>query len=119
MHIPITTLHPIHRVLTTLTPRHLYTVRLGEAQVGRLSAPELPENWQHYPYPDNTQALGDAWARAGATLALAVPSVLAPPEANVMLNCAHPDFRGLNIEGPTLFPVNPRLTPDASGDDDV
>ena len=87
--------------------------------MGRLGKSELPADWQRYPYPESTQALGDAWARAGATLALAVPSVLAPPEANVMLNCAHPDFRELNIEGPTLFPVNPRLTPDASGDADV
>lgn len=100
-----------------LTPRHLYTVRLGAAQVRRLGEHELPADWRDYPYPERTQALGDAWARAGATLALAVPSVLAPPEANVMLNCAHPDFRGLNVEGPEPFPVSPRLPPGASGGD--
>ena len=95
-----------------LTPRHLYTVRLDEAQVQRLGEHDLPEDWQRYPYPESTQALGDAWASAGATLALAVPSVLAPPEENVMLNTAHPDFRHLDVEGPEPFPVSPRLTPD-------
>ena len=97
-----------------LTPRHLYTVQLEEAQVRRLGEHELPAGWRHYPYPESTQALGDAWARRGETLALAVPSVLAPPEANVMLNCAHPDFRHLDVEGPKPFPVSPRLTPDVA-----
>lgn len=95
-----------------LAPRHLYTVRLENAQVRRLAPRELPEAWRSYPYPTSTQALGDAWVAAGETLALAVPSVLVPPEVNVMLNCAHPDFRALNIEGPDVFPISPRLTPD-------
>jgi RES domain-containing protein len=95
-----------------LTPRHLYTVQLEEAQVRRLAPRDLPEAWRSYPYPTSTQALGDAWVAAGETLALAVPSVLAPPEVNVMLNCAHPDFDMLDIEGPDDFPISPRLTPD-------
>lgn len=95
-----------------LTPRHLYSVRLTEAQIKRLAPRDLPETWRSYPYPTSTQALGDAWVAAGVTLALAVPSVLAPPEVNVMLNCAHPDFNALDIEGPAVFPISPRLTPD-------
>ena len=54
------------------------------------------------------------WVRAGETVGLAVPSVLAPPEVNVMLNCSHSDFALLEVIGPELFPVNPRLSPDAS-----
>jgi len=93
------------------TPRHLYTVRLGETQIKQVARHDLPEGWRSYPYPASTQ-LGDAWVAAGETLALAVPSVLAPPEVNVMLNCAHPDFPALKIEGPEAFPINLRLTPD-------
>jgi RES domain-containing protein len=95
-----------------LTPRHLYTVQLTEAQLRRLVPRDLPDTWQSYPYPTSTQVLGDAWVTAGETLALAVPSVLAPPEVNVMLNCAHPDFNELDIAGPAVFPISPRLTPD-------
>lgn len=40
--------------------------------------------------------------------------MLAPPEENVMLNLAHPDFEHLDVEGPEPFPVSPRLTPDAA-----
>ncbi len=97
-----------------LTPRHLYSVQLTEAQIRRLVPRDLPGAWRSYPYPTSTQALGDAWVAAGETLALAVPSVLAPPEVNVMLNCAHRDFDMLDIEGPDIFPISPRLTPDVA-----
>jgi hypothetical protein len=40
-------------------------------------------------------------------------SALVSLEVNVMLNAQHPDFSSLKIEGPELFPINPRLAPDA------
>ncbi len=95
-----------------LTPRHLYRVSLNDAQIAHNKTQELPDDWMTYPYPQSTQALGDAWAAARETLALAVPSVLAPHDHNIVLNCAHPDFTNLNIEGPEVFPISPRLTPD-------
>jgi RES domain-containing protein len=96
-----------------LTPRHLYRVTLNEDQVTWAQPAQLPDDWMAYPHPVTTQALGDAWVKAGTTLALAVPSVLAPQEHNIVLNCSHPDFTSLRIAGPETFPFNPRLTPDA------
>ena len=104
------------RALRPLAPRHLYTVTLNESQVTRLALHDLPETWTHYPHSEPTQRLGDAWVKAGETLALAVPSVLAPPETNLMLNCAHPEFAALKVAGPEAFPINPRLAPDAHPD---
>lgn len=95
-----------------LAPRHLYSVTLQEAQLRWLQPDDLPEDWNSYPHPESTQHLGDAWVRAGETVGLAVPSVLAPPEVNVMLNAQHPEFSSLQIAGPEQFPVNPRLMPD-------
>lgn len=96
-----------------LPPRHLYTVNLEESQVTWLPSEQLPENWMDYPHPESTQAVGDAWVKGEERLALAVPSVLAPQEHNIVLNCVHPDFARLQIKGPEVFPFNPRLTPDA------
>lgn len=96
-----------------LTPRHLYWVTLDEDHVTWLQPAQLPDDWMVYPHPTSTQALGDAWVKAGNTLALAVLSVLAPQEHNIVLNCSHPDFTSLRITGPEAFPFNPRLTPDA------
>ena len=97
-------------------PTHLrVALTPQEEQLRRLAPGELPADWDRYPHPESTQRLGDAWARAGETLGLAVPSVLAPPEVNVMLNCEHPGFVRLEIDGPEPFPINPRLSPDAPG----
>ena len=101
------------KVRRPLEPRHLYTITLDEHQVTRLGPHDLPEGWTAYPHPEATQRLGDLWVQAGETLALAVPSVLAPPESNMMLNCAHHDFRKLEVTEPEDFPINPRLAPDA------
>lgn len=97
-----------------LAPRHLFEVMLHETQVRWLGPNDLPDDWHSYPHSEQTQQLGDSWVQAGKTVGLAVSSVLAPPEVNVMLNCRHPDFASLDISGPKLFPVNPRLMPDAS-----
>lgn len=86
---------------------------LEATQLCWLRPDDLPADWNSYPHPESTQHLGNAWVRAGETVGLAVPSVLAPPEVNVMLNAQHPDFSSLMIEGPELFPINPRLVPDA------
>lgn len=95
-----------------LPPRLLFRVHLAAGQVRQLEPSALPEDWNAYPYPTSTQRVGAAWVDEGATVALAVPSVLVPQEANVVLNCAHPDFPGLRVEGPEPFPFEPRLTPD-------
>jgi RES domain-containing protein len=95
-----------------LTPRHLYRVVLDESQITWLQSSQLPADWMAYPYAESTQAIGDGWVNSGETLALAVPSVLAPQEYNIVLNHTHTDFAHLRIEGPEVFPLNPRLTPD-------
>lgn len=96
-----------------LEPRHLYRVTLQEGQIRWLRPEDLQEDWNGYPHPETTQQLGDAWAASGETVGLAVPSVLAAPEVNVMLNVQHPDLSSVEIEGPEPFPINARLTPDA------
>jgi RES domain-containing protein len=96
-----------------LPARHLYRVTLEADHITWVPPANLLADWMVYPHPASTQAVGDAWVKTGATLALAVPSVLAPPESNILLNCAHPDFARLRIDGPEEFPFNPRLTPDA------
>lgn len=93
--------------------RHLYHTVLAEHQITWLGPHELPIDWVSYPHPESTQQLGLAWLESGATLALAVPSVLVPNEANLVLNCAHTDFTHLDITGPEDFPISSRLMPDA------
>jgi len=38
----------------------------------------IPSDWRTVPAPHSTRAFGDAWIQRGATLAIAVPSVILP-----------------------------------------
>ncbi len=50
----------------------------------------VPIGWQKLPYAQTAQAAGDAWVRAGSSLALRVPSAVARHHANFLVNPAHP-----------------------------
>ena len=84
-------------------------VEFDEAMVEVMEDVDLPADWRADPAPRSTQALGDAWALAGRSAVLRVPSVAVPPEFNYVLNPGHPDVPRLKIEPPMPFPFDPRL----------
>jgi RES domain-containing protein len=69
----------------------------------------LPKDWMQEPPPPSLQLLGDNWAKSGASVILAVPSVVIPKELNYLINPKHPDFAKLKIEKPTDFAFDQRL----------
>jgi RES domain-containing protein len=68
---------------------------------------ELPAEW--WTDPAATRALGDAWIRAGSSLALRVPSVPIRQEWNVLLNPLHPRMAELRIDPPQPFIFDARM----------
>ena len=90
---------------------YLLTLEVPEA-VSReeIVLPALPADWQRLTQPLPTAALGHAWLQAGRTLALRVPSVLVPPEHNMLLNPAHPEFAQVQLAAePEPFFFDERL----------
>lgn len=69
----------------------------------------LPADWQAWPHPASTRALGTAWFDAGRSAALVVPSAVVPHEWNVLLNPLHPDFHRIEVGKPEPFPIDARL----------
>lgn len=59
--------------------------------------------------PRESREAGRAWLDAGRTLVLAVPSVIVPEEANVVLNVRHPQFAQLRMAPPQPFSFDERL----------
>lgn len=93
-------------------PRDLVALRAelpAGTAVSRLVPSDLPAGWRAYPAPAALQALGAAWVRAGATVALRVPSAVVPREDNLLLNPAHPAMAKLRIAAPEPFSFDPRL----------
>jgi RES domain-containing protein len=69
----------------------------------------LPKDWMQEPPPPALQQLGDNWVKSGASVILAVPSVVIPKELNYLINPKHPDFAKLKIEKPSNFAFDQRL----------
>lgn len=84
------------------------TVPAGLA-VKALSRASLPADWGAVPVPRTAMNVGSAWAKAGVTAVLRVPSTVIPVESDYLINPAHPDFRKLKIAKPSLFCFDPRM----------
>lgn len=81
----------------------------GDLTIPVLEIADLPANWRTYPAPEALKDLGTAWTRSGASLALAVPSVVIPHEHNLLLNPAHPDFARVRVLPAEVFSFDPRM----------
>jgi RES domain-containing protein len=88
---------------------HLFHIAFDDSLVRQLDRSSLPSTWRNHPPPIETQAIGDQWSRANASVALAVPSVIVPHETNYLLNPGHHDFSAVRIDDPTPFPIDDRL----------
>lgn len=80
----------------------LYRAHIPTDAILHLAGDDLPDNWRDYPAPPETAIIGDGWLDARTSLALAVPSVVAPREHNYLLNPAHADFAPLTRSLETL-----------------
>jgi RES domain-containing protein len=58
---------------------------------------------------ESSQRIGRAWADDGKALALVVPSVIVPQEANYVLNVRHPQFVEIAVGRPESFSFDERL----------
>lgn len=105
---------PRHHVAVELTlPPDLLIETFDSADVPGWDATDLIAS----------RAVGDAWLEARTSVALIVPSVVTPPpEANVLLNPAHPAFARIAVSAPTpvrwdarLFAPRTGPPPDAEG----
>jgi RES domain-containing protein len=63
----------------------------------RIDRNDLPANWRETPAPPSLTKFGDEFVKRAGSVALLVPSALAPTEFNWLLNPAHPDFQKIVI----------------------
>lgn len=70
----------------------------------------LPSTWSDFPHHPQAQCIGDQWVEAGASLALKLPSALAPDSFNYLINPGHVDKVLMqSIQVRPLW-IDPRLT---------
>ena len=76
--------------------------------ISRLDLKALPAQW-HQTRDESLHRFGDDWVRAGATVALLVPSAAILGEWNVLLNPAHPVFAQVHFQSPKPFEFDARM----------
>lgn len=69
----------------------------------------LPQDWSDQPYRAHVQAIGDAWAEAGVSLLLRVPSVLSPRECNALINARHDAIEKIERVSDEIVVIDSRL----------
>jgi len=69
----------------------------------------LPAGWNALPWSVSARRLGDEWVAAGASAALRVPSIVVPPEENILINPLHPQAKRIRILAPEPFDPDHRL----------
>lgn len=87
----------------------LIPIRFDESLVDAIDVASLPRGWQRSPPPPAVQQIGDAWAEAGTSAVLSVPSTVVPAERNYLLNPAHRDIKRVEIGEPRPFRFDQRL----------
>lgn len=100
----------VHIDTTSMTsPYKWLAFDFDEALMQTFPVPRLPKDWRHEPPPSSLQRLGDAWAAAGPSVILAVPSAIVPDETNLLINPKHPDISKIHFRPPTDFTFDRRL----------
>ncbi|MBI5602200.1 MAG: RES family NAD+ phosphorylase [Deltaproteobacteria bacterium] len=74
-----------------------------------LTLKELPRNWRSFPAPPELAEIGASWIRSRESLILRVPSVIMPPEKNILINPAHPEMTGVRIIEVEAYSLDKRL----------
>ena len=102
----------VHLSRTVIPPGlSLATIEIPDkASAKEITAEELPRNWRSYPAALELADIGASWIRSKKSLLLRLPSVIMPPEKNVLINPAHPEMTGVRIIKVDLYSPDPRLT---------
>jgi RES domain-containing protein len=87
----------------------IFRVEWPDELTEHFPARKLPRDWRASPPSGATMHIGDVWVRERRSVALALPSAVAPDDTNFLLNPEHPDFVKIRIASPASFEFDPRL----------
>ena len=75
----------------------ILTIEIPNESITEFKISDLPTNWTQYPAPTILTEIGEKWIRKGETIALKVPSCIIHTSHNYILNCAHKDYKKVNV----------------------
>lgn len=101
----------VHLTLATI-PSDYVMVTIDfpdDLSIQKLTETDLPVNWNSFPYPVSTQAIGDKFVADNSRCILRIPSAVTRGDHNLLINPHHSDFRTIKIINIEKFPFDRRI----------
>ncbi|MEO6392833.1 MAG: RES family NAD+ phosphorylase [Pyrinomonadaceae bacterium] len=77
--------------------------------VQKLTEKDLPIDWNAYPHPVSTQAIGDDFVAANQHCVLQIPSVVTHGDFNLLINPNQAEFCRVKVIEVAKFPFDKRI----------
>ncbi len=101
----------VHFTLATLPDDYLMmTIHIPDnLPIQKITASELPQDWNIFPHPSSTQFTGDKFVADNKYCVLKIPSAVIKGDYNLLINPAHKDFKKIKIIAAEEFPFDKRV----------
>ncbi|MDQ6843328.1 MAG: RES family NAD+ phosphorylase [Bacteroidota bacterium] len=101
VHFTLATLPGDYMMITIFVP--------DDISIQKLNVSDLPPDWNTFPHPSTTQAIGDQFIADNKFCVLQIPSAVTQGDYNLLINPNHPDFKRIKIIATDKFPFDKRI----------
>ena len=101
VHLTLATIPADYMMLTIYLP--------DDISLQKLTNEDLPVNWNAFPHPNSTQAIGDKFVSENKYGVLQIPSVVTQGDYNLLINPYHSEFLKIKIIEMESFPFDKRI----------
>ena len=101
VHLTLATLPDDYMMLTIYLP--------DDISLQKLTEKDLPPDWNAFPHPISTQAVGDKFIAENRYCVLQIPSAVTRGDYNLLINPHHSDFSNIKITASDKFPFDKRI----------
>ena len=101
VHFTLATLPIDYMMITLFIP--------DNTSLQKLNITDLPADWNTFPHPTTTQAIGDKFISENNFCLLQIPSAVTLGDYNILINPNHPDFKKIKIIDTVNFPLDNRI----------
>ena len=101
----------VHFTLATLPADYMMISIFipDDISLQKLNVSDLPADWNTFPQPSTTQAIGDQFIADNKFCVLQIPSAVTQGDYNLLINPNHPDFKRIKIIEKDKFPFDKRI----------
>lgn len=101
----------VHLTLATLPADYMMvTIHIPDSlPMAKLNVADLPADWNAFPHPASTQAIGDRFVNDNKYAVLDIPSAVTKGDHNLLINPKHRDFARIKIVSVEQFPFDKRI----------